>query len=161
MAGSFNVQVPLVPEKAGTPIFFQVTTLTLDSRFRGNERSMSGNDERSSHMCDGSQSAKIGNAIKITSRIRSVRMNGSTPRKMVENVTSCTTLLITNTFMPTGGWISPSSTVITIMTPNQIGSKPSAVITGKMIGTVRMIIAMASIRQPSTRYITMMTASTP
>ena len=34
-------------------------------------------------------------------------------------------------------------------------------ITGKMIGTVRMIIAIASIRQPSTRYITMMRASTP
>jgi hypothetical protein len=48
-------------------------------------------------------------------------MNGRTPRKMVENVTSCTTLLITNTFMPTGGWISPSSTVMTMMTPNQIG----------------------------------------
>ena len=80
---------------------------------------------------------------------------------MVEKLTSWITLLITNTFMPTGGWISPSSTVITMMTPNQIGSKPSAVITGKMIGTVRMIIAMASIRQPSTRYISMISASTP
>ena len=55
------------------------------------------------HMCDGSQSAKIGNAIRITSRMRSVTMNGSTPRKIVEKLTSCTTLLITNTFMPTGG----------------------------------------------------------
>ena len=50
---------------------------------------------------------------------------------------------------------------MTMITPNQIGSKPSCVITGKMIGTVRMIIAMASIRQPSTRYISMISASTP
>jgi hypothetical protein len=50
---------------------------------------------------------------------------------MVENDTSLTTLLMTNTFMPTGGWIRPSSTVITMMTPNQIGSKPRWVITGK------------------------------
>src|SRR6266498_1428597 len=73
----------------------------------------------------GNHSARIGNAIRITSRIRSVATNGITPRKMVENDTSFTTLLITNTFMPTGGWIRPSSTVITMMTPNQIGSKPS------------------------------------
>jgi hypothetical protein len=30
-----------------------------------------------------------------------------------------------------------------------------------MIGTVRMIIAIASMRQPSTRYISMISASTP
>ena len=71
------------------------------------------------------------------------------------NETSCTTVLMTNTFIPTGGWISPSSTVMTMMTPNQIGSKPSAVTAGKMIGTVRITIAIASIRQPSTRYISM------
>ena len=88
-------------------------------------------------------------------------MNGSTPRNIVENLTSCTTLLMTKTFMPTGGWMSPSSTVITMMTPNQIGSKPSSVITGKMIGIVRMIMASASMRQPSTRYISMISASTP
>ena len=33
--------------------------------------------------------------------------------------------------------------------------------TGKMMGMVRMIIAIASIRQPSSRYISMMSASTP
>ena len=68
---------------------------------------------------------------------------------------------MTKMFMPTGGWIRPSSTVITMMTPNQIGSKPSALITGKMIGTVRMIMASASIRQPSTRYISMISARMP
>src|SRR6266702_1798691 len=109
----------------------------------------------------GSHVASSGNAIRITSRTRSVATNGITPLKMVENETSFTTLLMTKTFMPTGGWIRPSSTVITMMTPNQIGSNPRCVMTGKMIGTVRMIIAMASIRQPSTRYIIMISASTP
>ena len=68
---------------------------------------------------------------------------------------------MTKMFMPTGGWIRPSSTVITMMTPNQIGSKPSAMMTGNTIGTVRMIMASASIRQPSTRYISMISARTP
>src|SRR5581483_2458882 len=113
------------------------------------------------HILEGSQSARIGNAIKIIRRMMSVTMNGSTPLKMVAKLTSCTTLLITNTFMPTGGWISPSSTVMTMITPNQIGSKPRWAMTGKMMGIVRMIMAMASIRQPSTRYMIMISASTP
>src|SRR6516165_7265452 len=112
-------------------------------------------------ICCGSQVASSGNEIRITSRIRSVATKGSTPLKMVAKETSFTTLLITNTFMPTGGWIRPSSTVITMMTPNQIGSKPRWVTTGKMIGTVRMIIAIASIRHPSTMYMSIITASTP
>ena len=55
-------------------------------------------------------------------------MNGSTPVKMVVKLTSFTTDLMTKTFMPTGGWIRPSSTVMTMMTPNQIGSKPRCMI---------------------------------
>ena len=39
-------------------------------------------------MCEGSHKAKIGKAIRITSRIRSVRMKGITPLKMVEKLTS-------------------------------------------------------------------------
>src|SRR5258708_36294659 len=113
------------------------------------------------HIRVGRYNAMIGNAIKIASRTRSVTMNGNTPLKIVAKLTSLTTLLMTKTFIPTGGWMSPSSTVITMMTPNQIGSKPSVLMTGKMIGTVRMIIAIASIRQPSTRYINMISASTP
>ena len=50
---------------------------------------------------------------------------------------------------------------MTMMTPNQIGSKPSSVMTGKMIGTVRMIMAIASMRHPSTMYMTMISARTP
>ena len=51
----------------------------------------------------GSQVASSGNKIKITSRIRSVITNGSTPTKIVDMLTSLITLLMTNTFMPTGG----------------------------------------------------------
>src|SRR6266481_2407367 len=109
----------------------------------------------------GSQVASNGNRIKITSRMRSVTTNGITPLKIVANDTSLTTLLITKTFIPTGGWMRPSSTVITMMTPNQIGPKPSSLITGKMIGTVRITMASASIRHPSTTYMTMISASTP
>jgi hypothetical protein len=67
---------------------------------------------------------------------------------------------MTKTFMPTGGWIRPSSTVMTMMTPNQIGSKPS--------GHQREDDRHGEDdhrhgvhQQPSTRYMTMMMASTP
>src|ERR1700759_1309937 len=40
--------------------------------------------DSSPHIRDGSQSARMGNAIRITRRIRSVTMKGSTPLKMVE-----------------------------------------------------------------------------
>ena len=51
----------------------------------------------------GSQVASNGNKIRITSLIRSVTTNGSTPTKIVDMLTSLITLLMTNTFMPTGG----------------------------------------------------------
>ena len=44
--------------------------------------------------------------------------------------------------MPTGGVIRPISHITTTKTPNQIGSKPRCMMTGKMIGTVRMIMVM-------------------
>ena len=59
--------------------------------------------------------------IRIIKRIRSVTKQKNTA-EIVENVTSCTTLLITNTFMPTGGVDQAELTVMTTMTPNQIGS---------------------------------------
>src|SRR6267378_744766 len=68
----------------------------------------------------GSQVASNGNAIRMTSRMRSVATNGITPLKIVAKDTSLTTLLMTKTFMPTGGWINPSSTVITMITQHQI-----------------------------------------
>src|SRR5262249_8354844 len=51
----------------------------------------------------GRYNAMIGNAIRMTSRMRSVTMNGNTPLKIVAKLTSLTTLLMTKTFIPTGG----------------------------------------------------------
>jgi hypothetical protein len=51
----------------------------------------------------GNHKAIIGNAISINKRSKSVSTNGITPLKIVVKLTSCTTLLMTNTFMPTGG----------------------------------------------------------
>ena len=53
-------------------------------------------------------------------------------------------------FIPTGGLIKPIWTTITTMIPNQIGSNPSVVTTGKNSGTVRRIIDSSSIAVPST-----------
>ena len=53
----------------------------------------------------------------------------NTPKIVTDRL--CAIDLMTKMFMPTGGVIRPSSTVITMMMPNQIGSKPSAMITGK------------------------------
>jgi len=41
-----------------------------------------------SYIRDGSHRAMIGNAIKITSRIKSAAIKGKTPRKIVANFTS-------------------------------------------------------------------------
>ena len=56
--------------------------------------------------------------------------------------------LMMNTFMPTGGVISPSSTTMTTIIPNQTGSMPNCCITGKKIGIVSRIIAKESKRTP-------------
>src|SRR5258708_3755182 len=72
----------------------------------------------------GSHNARIGNAIRITSRTRSVSTKGITPLKMVAKETSFTTLLMTKTFMPTGGWVRPSSTRLPIMNPHPNRTKP-------------------------------------
>ncbi len=54
------------------------------------------------------------------------------------------------TLRPTGGVIIPISITITATTPNQIGSKPSPVITGKTIGIVTTSIDSPSRNMPST-----------
>ncbi len=58
---------------------------------------------------------------------------------------------MTNTFIPTGGQIIPKVTAITMMTPNQIGSKPRCIIAGYTIGTVSRIIASSSMTAPRIR----------
>ena len=58
--------------------------------------------------------------------------------------------LMTNTFMPMGGVIRPSSTTITTRMPNQTGSKFKLWTMGKKIGMVSRIMARASSTQPMT-----------
>ena len=53
-------------------------------------------------------------------------------------------------FMPTGGEISPTCTTNTISTPNQTGSKPSWVTTGKNTGIVSNTMLSSSMIVPST-----------
>ena len=60
-----------------------------------------------------------------------------------------TTLDSTKMFMPTGGVIRLISITQTTRMPNQTGSKPSAVTSGKKIGTVSSIIDRLSIAVPS------------
>ena len=99
--------------------------------------------------------------MMIPSRTRSVTMNGATPRKIVAKLTSSTAGLDDE-------HVHPDRRVDQAQfdrhddddaEPDRIETERA--ITGKMIGTVRMIIAIASIRQPSTRYITMISSSTP
>ena len=51
----------------------------------------------------GNHSAIAGKVIRIIKRSMSVSTKGITPLKIVMKLTSCTTLLMTNTFIPTGG----------------------------------------------------------
>src|SRR2546421_9731930 len=72
----------------------------------------------------GSQVASNGNAIRISSRMRSVATNGITPLKIVAKDTSLTTLLMTKTFIPTGGWVTATSNDHCLMKPHQIPPEP-------------------------------------
>ncbi len=56
---------------------------------------------------------------------------------------------ITNKLSPTGGVIRPISILMVIITPNQIGSKPAAVIIGYNIGAVIRMIATGGKKQPA------------
>ncbi len=86
--------------------------------------------------------------------------NGIVPLKMVPNGTSGATPLMMNTLIPTGGVITPMSVTKTIMTPNQIGSKPNLVTRGKRMGTVNIIKASESIKHPAIMYITIISPIT-
>jgi len=47
--------------------------------------------------------------------------------------------------------MTPIPVTSTMITPNQMGSNPSDVMTGKKIGIVSMIMARESMRQPRRR----------
>src|SRR2546422_1681418 len=101
-------------------------------------------------MKPGSQVARRGKATMMASSATSATLKGSTPRNTVPIVRWRSRLFTTKMFIPTGGLIKPIWTTITTMIPNQIGSNPSAVTTGKNSGTVRRIIDSSSIAVPST-----------
>ncbi len=82
----------------------------------------------------------------------SAATKGAMPRTMVSSGRPAT-FWMTKRLMPTGGRIMPISQTVTSMTPNQIGSKPSATISLKTGPTVSSIIASSSISAPSTKYI--------
>ncbi len=62
--------------------------------------------------------------------------------------------------MPMGGMIMPSSTITTLMMPHHTGSKPQLLISGSTKGSVITIAATSSNTAPSTRYISISSAST-
>ena len=66
--------------------------------------------------------AREGKAINMPKHIITARRNGHTPLNINSMGISGATPLMTNTFIPTGGVITPIATTKTIMTPNQIGS---------------------------------------
>ena len=83
-------------------------------------------------------------------------MNGVTPANAWPSVTGTgDELFTTNTLRPTGGVSTPISASFTDTTPSQIGSKPALTITGNMIGSVITMMAIGSMKQPSTRKRTM------
>ena len=73
-------------------------------------------------MVEGNQSAMDGNATKMVMRMICAMMKGVTPRKIVSSGISLVIPLMTNTFIPIGGVMRPSSTTMTMMMPNQTGS---------------------------------------
>src|SRR5690606_19418441 len=103
----------------------------------------------------GSQSESAGKATRSATRKSSAKKKGITPRKVSRMGTSGASELMTNTFIPTGGVISPSSTTTSARMPNQtfrssVGiPKSSAETTGQKKGIASRSIDRLSIRQPS------------
>lgn len=76
------------------------------------------------------------------------KKNGITPLKISCMGTFLVTLEIAKTLTPIGGVICPISIVSTVTTPNQTGSKPRAIIEGKIVGKTSNIIGITFKRQP-------------
>ena len=67
---------------------------------------------------------------------------------------------IINMFIPNGGVTSAISIFMVKRMPNNIGSYPKLMMTGKMIGRVISVSAMVSMMHPRKIYTTMMTIRT-
>jgi len=96
----------------------------------------------------GRNRAISGKAIKMMVQTTNAIRKGNIPLKMVSKGTSSATPLMIYTLIPTGGVMTPISPTNTMITPNHMGLKPSSTITGYRIGTVRVIRARESIKQP-------------
>ena len=93
------------------------------------------------YIFDGRNITISGNNIMIVMQTTAAIKKGHTPLKIVVNGTSGTAPFMTKTFRPTGGVISPTSSTITMMTPNQSGLKFMALMIGNRMGTIRIMIA--------------------
>src|SRR5581483_10228262 len=98
----------------------------------------------------GSQSAIPGKSASSAIAPTISTRNGTTPHTMSRSGMSGAMPLITNRLRPTGGWISPISIRIVMMTPNQMRSKPCACSPGRMIGVTIKIIATGGRKKPNT-----------
>lgn len=92
----------------------------------------------------GRYSDSAGIATRISSVTSIASQNGNTPRKMSASGTLGATDLTMKTLIPTGGEISPISSVSTTSTPNQIRSIPSPLTIGTKIGRVSTSMAKPS-----------------
>ena len=86
--------------------------------------------------------ANIATAIRNT--------NGSVPHITSDREISGAMFLITKRLSPTGGWMRPISITMVMTTPNQIRSKPAALIGGRMTGAVIKMIETGGRKKPST-----------
>jgi hypothetical protein len=94
----------------------------------------------------------IGGYKVIRKVIKKMAMRkGKAPLKTSSRGASLAMLATVNTQRPMGGVIKPAPIMSTHTTPNHIGSKPRFNTTGKMTGSVRIIIDMASKKHPSKR----------
>ena len=79
--------------------------------------------------------ARDGKAMMRANPNISNKTKGREPPTISFMLMSGTAAFSTNRLRPTGGVIIPISTFMVTMTPNQIGSKPSWVTIGKIIGS--------------------------
>src|SRR5215468_11617931 len=97
------------------------------------------------------QSTSTANIIKST--------KGSVPQITSLSEMSGATLRMTKMFNPTGGWISPISITMVMMTPNQMMSKFAARSGGRMIGAAIRMMDTGGRKKPSTTTSTRIAAS--
>ena len=102
------------------------------------------------------KSAISGKNMTKTNTKMIIKPKGKTLLIMFPIDSSGTNVFIANKFIPTGGVMTASSILITIMIPNQIGSYPKLIAIGKKIGVVINRIDTTSRKKPITSQIKLM-----